>query len=61
MGLNVNVYGVKHERLWGRKNLKVNVYGESCQNARRNTSPLVNYERLWGNMNACGERGKNGG
>ena len=28
MGLNMNIYGVKYERLWGKKNLKVNVYGE---------------------------------
>ena len=31
MGIKVNVYGVKHERLWGRKNLKVNVYGEMSE------------------------------
>ena len=29
MGEKVNVYGVKGERLWGGKNLKVNVCGES--------------------------------
>ena len=28
MGIVMNIYGVKGERLWGRKNLNMNVYGE---------------------------------
>ena len=28
MGIVMNIYGEKGERLWGRKTLKVNVYGE---------------------------------